>query len=210
MVARFPVDEVPEGKPKTTSRARVPEAWERYLIGELATMPEGFTGVREQLELYGVLPEQKRAPARGRQPSRRPEVARPVPAAPGLDWQALRQWLALYCAHLLGLNRAPRTLEAYRWELERFFAACEAKGLTPRGLRRLDLLLYLAELAQPPPFCHRPLASPGAPRATCPQRARVSTAAAAGPPGELAYLRHRGGPAADRAAGLGAVWTVRG
>jgi hypothetical protein len=109
MVARFPVDEVPEGKPKTTSRARVPEAWERYLIGELATMPEGFTGVREQLELYGVLPEQKRAPARGRQPSRRPEVARPVPAAPGLDWQALRQWLALYCAHLLGLNRAPRT-----------------------------------------------------------------------------------------------------
>ncbi len=147
-VSTVPIDKAPEGKPNTRATDRLPEAWERYLTGELATMPEGFTGVWEQLELYGVLPQQKRAPARGRQPSRRPEVARPMAAAPGLDWQALRQWLELYCAHLLGLNRALRTLEAYRWELERFFAACAAKGLTPRGLRRLDLLLYLAELAQ--------------------------------------------------------------
>jgi hypothetical protein len=105
----FLIDKAPEGKVKTTATDRLPEVWERYLTGAVATAPGGFTGVREQLELYNALPAGPQAPAASQRPSRRPEVARPVPAAPGLDWQALRQWLALYCAHLLGLNRAPRT-----------------------------------------------------------------------------------------------------
>jgi site-specific recombinase XerD len=54
----------------------------------------------------------------------------------------------LYSSHLLGLNRAAATLEVYRRDLEQFFAACEGRGLTPRGLTRMDLLNYLAELAQ--------------------------------------------------------------
>jgi site-specific recombinase XerD len=38
-------------------------------------------------------------------------------------------------------------LEVYRWNLERFFVVCEGRGLTP-GLTRMDLLNYLAGLAQ--------------------------------------------------------------
>jgi hypothetical protein len=105
----FLIDKAPEGKVKTTATDRLPEVWERYLTGAVATAPGGFTGVREQLELYNALPAGPQAPAASQRPSRRPEVARPVPVAPGLDWQALRQWLELYSAHLLGLNRAPRT-----------------------------------------------------------------------------------------------------
>jgi hypothetical protein len=108
-VSVFLIDKAPEGKVKTTATDRLPEAWERYLTGAVATAPGGFTGVREQLELYHAPPAGPQAPAASRRPSRRPEVARPVPVAPGLDWQALRQWLELYSAHLLGLNRAPRT-----------------------------------------------------------------------------------------------------
>lgn len=51
-----------------------------------------------------------------------------------------------HCAHLLGLNRTPSTLGTYRRDLEQFFTACEARGLRPRGLARLDLLNYLAAL----------------------------------------------------------------
>jgi integrase/recombinase XerD len=125
----------------------VPRTWERFLIGQTATPPRGFDRLREQLALYGGVPSEDRASTGRRRAARRPTAPAPPPASDGLDWGALRQWLDLYCSHLLGLNRAPGTLEAYRRDLERFFAACQERGLRPRGLTRLDLLSYLAKLA---------------------------------------------------------------
>lgn len=77
---------------------------------------------------------------------RRRLPTRPRRAGAQLGWDGLRQLVDLYSSHLLALNRAAGTLEAYRRDLEHFFSDCQRRTLIPRELSRIDLLNYLASL----------------------------------------------------------------